>query len=55
VSGVEKVNDMLVVVTPTSKAKFRTVVSGDNLSKIAKAHYGDGNEYTAISRPTSRC
>jgi len=43
-----KVNDMLVVVTPTPEAKFHTVVSGDNLSKIAKSYYGDANKYPAI-------
>lgn len=48
VSGVEKVNDLLVVVTPTPEAKFHTVVSGDNLSKIAKAFYGDANKYPVI-------
>ncbi len=48
VAGVEKVNDMLVVVTPAPEAKYHTVVSGDNLSKIAKAFYGDANKYTAI-------
>ncbi len=48
VSGVEKVNDMLVVVTPTPEAQFHTVVSGDNLSKIAKAFYGDANKYPVI-------
>ncbi len=48
VSGVAKVNDMLVVVTPAAEAKYHTVVSGDNLSKIAKAYYGDANKYPMI-------
>ena len=48
VSGVEAVNDMLVVDTPAPQAAFHTVVSGDNLSKIAKAHYGDANKYSVI-------
>lgn len=48
VSGVEAVNDMLVVEAPTPEAVFHTVVSGDNLSKIAKAHYGDANKYPVI-------
>jgi len=48
VSGVEAVNDMLVVETPAPEAVFHTVVSGDNLSKIAKAHYGDANKYPLI-------
>ncbi len=33
-------------VLPTSV--FYTVQSGDTLSKIAKAHYGDANAYHAI-------
>ncbi len=48
VSGVAKVNDMLVVVAPAPEAQYHTVVSGDNLSKIAKAFYGDANKYPAI-------
>ena len=48
VSGVEAVNDMLVVDTPAPQAVFHTVVSGDNLSKIAKAHYGDASKYPVI-------
>ena len=48
VSGVAKVNDMLVVVNPAPEAKYHTVVSGDNLSKIAKAFYGDANKYPVI-------
>lgn len=48
VSGVEAVNDMLVVEAPAPEAVFHTVVSGDNLSKIAKAHYGDANKYPVI-------
>jgi nucleoid-associated protein YgaU len=45
---VEAVNDMLVVNEPAPEAVFHTVVSGDNLSKIAKAHYGDANKYPVI-------
>ena len=48
VAGVEAVNDMLVVESPAPEAVFHTVVSGDNLSKIAKAHYGDANKYPLI-------
>ena len=48
VSGVQAVNDMLVVDTPAPQAQFHTVVSGDNLSKIAKSHYGDANKYPLI-------
>jgi nucleoid-associated protein YgaU len=48
VSGVEKVNDMLVVNEPAPEAQWHTVVSGDNLSKIAKKFYGDANKYPLI-------
>jgi len=48
VAGVEAVNDMLTVISPEPEAKFHAVVSGDNLSKIAKAHYGDANKYPVI-------
>ena len=48
VSGVESVNDMLTVEDPQPEAQWHTVVSGDNLSKIAKEFYGDANKYPAI-------
>lgn len=48
VAGVEKVNDKLVVETPQPEAQWHTVVSGDNLSKIAKKFYGDANKYPVI-------
>ena len=48
VSGVVAVNDMLVVTEPAPEAQFHTVVSGDNLSKIAKKFYGDANKYPVI-------
>lgn len=48
VSGVAAVNDMLTVSTPEPESKWHTVVSGDNLSKIAKAFYGDANKYPVI-------
>jgi len=48
VAGVEKVNDLLVVNTPAPEAQWHTVVSGDNLSKIAKQFYGDANKYPLI-------
>ena len=31
-----------------SDAEFYTVKAGDNLSKIAKEHYGDANKYPAV-------
>ena len=48
VAGVAAVNDMLVVQTPQAEAQWHTVVSGDNLSKIAKKFYGDANKYPVI-------
>ena len=48
VAGVSAVNDMLVVQTPQAEAQWHTVVSGDNLSKIAKKFYGDANKYPVI-------
>jgi len=48
VAGVSAVNDMMTVVTPEPEAQYYTVVSGDNLSKIAKHFYGDANKYPTI-------
>jgi nucleoid-associated protein YgaU len=48
VAGVASVNDMLVVSTPEPESQWHTVVSGDNLSKIAKKFYGDANKYPVI-------
>ena len=48
VAGVAAVNDMLVVDAPEPESQWHTVVSGDNLSKIAKAFYGDANKYPLI-------
>ena len=48
VKGVAAVNDLLVVNAPEPEAQWHTVVSGDNLSKIAKAFYGDANKYPVI-------
>lgn len=48
VAGVAQVNDMLSVDQSSAEASFYTVVPGDNLSKIAKVHYGDANKYPLI-------
>jgi nucleoid-associated protein YgaU len=48
VSGVAKVNNMMSVDKSAPEATYYTVVSGDNLSKISKAHYGDANKYMKI-------
>jgi nucleoid-associated protein YgaU len=47
-AGVAAVDDGLEVVAPAPEAKYYTVRSGDNLSKISKAMYGDANRYQAI-------
>ncbi len=46
--GVARVDDRLQVGKPEPEATFYTVVSGDSLSKIAKAHYGDPMKYPLI-------
>jgi nucleoid-associated protein YgaU len=48
VERVAAVNDMLTVATPQPESQWHTVVSGDNLSKIAKKFYGDANKYPVI-------
>jgi len=48
VAGVTAVNDLLTVDAPQPESQWHTVVSGDNLSKIAKKFYGDANKYPVI-------
>ena len=48
VSGVQSVENMLVVAKAADESKFHDVVSGDTLSKIAKKYYGDASKYPAI-------
>ena len=48
VAGVEKVNNMMSVDRSAPEATYYTVVSGDTLSKISKAQYGDPNKYMKI-------
>ena len=48
VERVAAVNDLLVVDAPQPESQWHTVVSGDNLSKIAKKFYGDANKYPVI-------
>lgn len=48
VKGIASVADGLEVEKPAEPATFYTVVKGDNLTRIAKAHYGDGTKYPAI-------
>jgi nucleoid-associated protein YgaU len=48
VEGVEHVEEELLVEQIEPEAQFYTVEKGDNLSKIAKMHYGDPNKYMVI-------
>ena len=48
VAGVAKVNNKMSVDRSEPEAKYYTVVSGDNLSKISKSQYGDPNKYMKI-------
>jgi len=46
--GIGRVDDRLVVSVPEPEAVYYTVVRGDTLSKIAKAHYGNAMKYPVI-------
>ena len=46
--GIAKVDDRLEVNKKEPEASYHTVETGDNLSKIAKQHYGDANKYPVI-------
>lgn len=48
VEGIGQVDDRMTVEKAAPESKYYTVVSGDNLSKIAKAQYGHANKYMAI-------
>ncbi|MBK8505106.1 MAG: peptidoglycan-binding protein LysM [Saprospiraceae bacterium] len=48
VAGIATVDDRISVVVPAPEATFYEVKSGDSLSKIAKAHYGDAMKYPVI-------
>lgn len=48
VDGVEEVKDTISVQNSAPEARFYTVKKGDNLSKIAKAEYGNANDYMKI-------
>ena len=48
VDGVGAVEDLINVRNPEPGSRFHTVVSGDTLSKISKAVYGDPMKYNAI-------
>ena len=46
--GIGTVDCQLVVETPEPESQLYTVKSGDTLSKIAKAFYGDASKYPVI-------
>ena len=46
--GIGRVDDQLQVAKPEPEATFYTVKSGDTLSKIAREHYGNANQYPKI-------
>ncbi|MEL7159728.1 MAG: peptidoglycan-binding protein LysM [Bacteroidota bacterium] len=48
IEGVGSVDNQLHVLNPEPEAVFYTVESGDSLSKIAKAQYGDPMKYQQI-------
>ncbi len=48
VQGVGKVNDLITVAQPAEESRYYTVVKGDTLSAIAKAQYGNANDYMKI-------
>jgi nucleoid-associated protein YgaU len=47
-SGVARVDDRMEDAAAAPEAVMYTVKSGDSLSKIAKAHYGDAMKYKEI-------
>ena len=47
-AGVAQVNNLRTVDQSAPEATYYTVVSGDTLSKISKASYGDPNKYMKI-------
>lgn len=48
VASISRVDDQLTVEKAEPEATFYTVVRGDTLSKIAKAHYGNAMKYPVI-------
>jgi nucleoid-associated protein YgaU len=46
--GISQVDDRMDVENKEPEAVFHTVETGDTLSKIAKEHYGDPNQYPLI-------
>ncbi|MEY4729415.1 MAG: hypothetical protein RL020_573 [Pseudomonadota bacterium] len=48
VQGVDQVDDQMEVASDEPESTYYTVKSGDTLSKIAKAEYGDASAYQGI-------
>ena len=48
VASVTSVDNQMTVTNPEPEAQYHDVVSGDNLSAIAKKYYGDANKYPQI-------
>lgn len=48
VNGVAGVADDMTCAEESEACQYHEVVSGDNLSKIAKEYYGDANKYPVI-------
>lgn len=48
IEGIARVDDRIKVEVQEPEAVFYTVVKGDSLSKIAKAHYGNAMKYPVI-------
>jgi nucleoid-associated protein YgaU len=48
VEGISRVDDNLTVENKEPESVFHTVERGENLSKIAKEHYGNANKYPEI-------
>lgn len=48
IEGIAQVDDQMEVDKKEPEAQFYTVVKGDNLSKIAKEHYGNAMKYPVI-------
>lgn len=48
VEGVAEVDDQLMIDQAGTLGRFYTVLSGDTLSRIARQHYGNANEYRKI-------
>ncbi|MCW5698336.1 MAG: peptidoglycan-binding protein LysM [Rhodospirillales bacterium] len=48
VTGIASVEEQIETAAASEEATFYTVKSGDTLSAISKAHYGNANKYMAI-------